>query len=580
MKKGLKKTQEFSKETERKGCKMNRRIFVSLLLAVTALVVSRTIPAEQYEIDPNNIVTVINTTDFIAQPRWDPSGQILAWLQLPALADDAFELWVSDLTKPGNEVLLVQDTELIRNSPIAWSPNGQFILYTHRKLQADPLLDRPSLGRASALTPDTVTDDFLRPSDFSDFSYTNDCWDVRDPSIALTTTGYKLIVSITSWCDFLVHSEGVFSMEIDDSGVPNLSTVTKILGSNNLFINPVLSPDGNTLLVEQPWTSTSRKLWLIEGIEAVISGSDQPVEDFDTDSRVHLLNPELTPTGSHFYATNPQSSQDGTLIYFDKDVTGTFDETDILGTIQGADFDVVVCNRADVVAGNPNPNVLASPDHQSALHSSGGGTRFAYTHIDLVTGVNLNLGTLKISTTVLVDQNGFAQEAIVFEDGSGMKLIIPAGTQLQNVTIPLDGLITISVYTPINPFVELSLAGISGVKLYRFFEPEGITFVPPSGSSVILILHYTDAEVEGLDEDTLGVFKISDSLTITVTIIARDPAKNLITLEITGFSMYVLSGPMIQPAPATSWLGQLILILGLLILALTRLPKKIRQSTH
>jgi len=122
--------------------------------------------AQEFEIDSSNIVTLITSTDsFIDHPRWDPTGQKIAWTLEYIIDPYPTELWVADLTNPGNEVRLVQDSEEVRDAPIAWSPNGQFILYTTLKLQADPLGDRSTIGRASSTTPDSVEDDFLRPSD-------------------------------------------------------------------------------------------------------------------------------------------------------------------------------------------------------------------------------------------------------------------------------------------------------------------------------------------------------------------------------------------------------------------------------
>jgi len=368
-----------------------------------------------------------------------------------------------------------------------------------------------------------------------------------------------------------VHSEGIWCMDIDDSANPDFGSAMKILATNDLLVNPVLSPDGDTLLVEQPWTSTNSRIWFIKDIADVLADTTLPVEDLESDPRVYLLNPDDS------YATDPQTSQDGSLIYYVKDVTLTLDLSDFDGTFYTSDFDVVVLKRSEIVANMPNENILPIPGHQFSLHASSGGTRFAFANFD-VTEAQLNLGSLIISATVMVDPSGITQEELTLVDGSGLRLVIPAGTLIQGITIPGDGLITLTIHTPITPFEELALANLAGVKLTREFGPSGITFDPPEGESVALTIHYTDAEVEGLDENELTLVEVTlvevDGIeTIPHTIIARDPAANTITAELTGFSLYAMSGNpiIIEGLPiATGALVLLILLLSLAAIGITR----------
>ncbi|MAF13386.1 MAG: hypothetical protein CMI53_00630 [Parcubacteria group bacterium] len=535
-------------------------------IAIVTLLLSNA-QAEDYAMDEGNKIQLLNVSLWLDQPSWDPTGQTLAWLQQESSGAWVFELWISDLTNPGNEVRFVQATEEIRNSPIAWSPNSQFILYTTKALQTNPLLDRPSIGRASAITPDTFDNGFIRPDDFG---FANDCYDVRDPSIVLTSSGYKLIVSIISWCDGPVYSEGIFAMDINDSAVPNLASVVKILNTSNLFVNSVLSPDGDTLLVEQPWTPTSRRLFAIEGIADVLSGSTQPITGIGANPLVHLLNPEDT------YATNPQASQDGSLIFYTVDITGTFDESDP-GTYASSDHDIAVVKREDAIVDIPNPRFLNSDGHQKALHSADGGTRFAFVDVNFTTGVSLNLGTLNISTTIFVDQSGVSAEEIILEDGSGLRLVLPAGTTIGGIAIPGDGLITITVYTPITPFQELALADLAGVKLTRLFGPNGITITPPQGSTATLTVRYTDAEILGLDESNLNIVEYGNGPPLTLTVVSRDLVNNTLTVEITGFSKFALADGFIRPPgvgmPISPW-SMAILILVIIVFSAVLIKQK------
>jgi hypothetical protein len=117
---------------------------------------------------------------------------------------------------------------------------------------------------------------------------------------------------------------------------------------------------------------------------------------------------------------------------------------------------------------------------------------------------------------------------------------VPSGT---TIDFPVGEEQEIQIWTPIDPATEPELpGGVNKIPVIREFGPEGTTFSSP----ITVTITYTDAQVAGLDEANLRVFRynpVTGKYNIPVTtIVDRDLENNTISFTVTSFSKYGLAG--------------------------------------
>jgi hypothetical protein len=499
---------------------------LTVLTALAVVLVSGIAFADpQYAIEDPTELSRVPGGEFL-NPRWNHSGNGLAYF-----LDSS--LYVCDPTDfAGTAIRLVEwlEADGSRIGDVygaAWSPDESSILFS--MFVAAEHGPATIVKCSSTVEDGAVTTGVLT---VSDLGFSGD-YGVRCPVICQTASGYKLLVTVLDW-QGVVRTEGVYQLDIDVDGNPNPASAVKIFDSEALVFNCQLSPDGDRLLVERPWSINTRQLYLVEGILDVVNEVTNPVTDLG-DARVHRVD-----AGGR-YVNYPQFSQDGNLVFWAEDVSGTFNEGDWINSWINADFDVVVATTESVLADSPQRYYINQAGNQGAFDSSrSGGTRLAF--VDFLTGgdTTLNLATLQISDVLLVDESGVVTETFVLRCGAGSTLTIPAGTVVSGIEIPVSGEITISLSTPITPLQEIALAIRGMVPIRRIFEPAGISFTPPEGEYITLAIGYTDAELGTTDESTLEVYKVVVDGLQAVVIIERDMDGNIITVSITGFSEYVV----------------------------------------
>ncbi len=310
-------------------------------------------------------------------------------------------------------------------------------------------------------------------------------------------------------------------------------------------------------------------VYLVNNLAAIIAAPKLPGTLISSLAPTSAADPNVvairTNEGVDNFAHVPLFSQDNTLTLFTEDWNNVFADDDFFATLALSDFDVML-SPAD---GSGTDIRFAEPGNQFISSVSTGGVRVLY-----ITGTGNNtalyMSSLEVETDVegddvsgqtlpLETENGVedvtlgdnaiqvpqnAPADIEIADGSGTVITLPPG---QVVDFPSGEPQTIVVSTPTDPVLEAQLppnAPVDAIPVVRQFEPEGAQFYPP----VVITISYTDAEIAGLDEDSLrpylyntvsGVFDIPVP---AADIVERNTTDNYIRFKTSHFSIYGLGG--------------------------------------
>ncbi|NUM25876.1 MAG: hypothetical protein HUU49_04660 [Candidatus Buchananbacteria bacterium] len=512
---------------------MKKTVLMAIIMMVGSFVANAT---NFITYDMGNETFLHRPTGGAFYPHWNHAADKLAYM------GNTNTVWTIDPTNVATAAQLMDSTHSIVWSPLAWSPNDEYVLFT------SSAGTRPTISKV-AVADGTVTQHILKASDLglSDADI-----GVRNPSVTIGSNGTYWMSFVT--VDFSVPeivNEGVYRIQIEADGTPIIATAQKLLGNFALFINPVLSPDGDNLLVEWPLTNTTRRLYLVKDLNS----ATLPITSFSG---------KVIPfTNGAFYVTSPQFSQDGTLIFYSEDINGAYSDLDPAGTIPLSDFEVILVKTSELLDGSPTtwtPVGMTLAGNQALVSASEGGTRLAY--IDTQTDHNgLNISTLAIEAVLALTEGGQLIDPLYLTDGAGTSLTLDTGTQISSAAkkspakaagktsevalMPKAGTATITMTTPITPVEEIQQPP-TGNLIRRDLGEDGLVFDPPG----TLVVKYTDAEIEGLDESTLSVITVNaDGTTEEATVISRDLANNMLTVQVVHFSEFVVAPPgsVIEP---------------------------------
>ncbi|MDZ4861670.1 MAG: PhoPQ-activated protein PqaA family protein [Candidatus Hydrogenedentes bacterium] len=317
---------------------------------------------------------------------------------------------------------------------------------------------------------------------------------------------------------------------------------------------PSVSPDGTSLTFADYHgvgalgvAPDLGDIYGVENLEAILAAPKLPATDISSLAPTSANDPDMIKirtAESENFAHTPAYSQDKSLIFFSEDWNNVFADDDYFPSFLLGDFDIMVANadgfEADVRLAEPGNQGLITPTH--------GGTRFTFIR-DIAAVPHLYMSTLEITVPMAGTQLGNNDILTVVpqtaSDASGTSLRVPAAT---TINYPNGADQEIAITTPIDPVSSPQLpAGIDAIPVVREFGPDGTTFSP----ALEVTISYTDAEVDGLDESTMRVFRFntgtgtfSDEIT---TIIDRDTVANTITFTLNSFSTYGLGAE--QGAP-------------------------------
>lgn len=272
-----------------------------------------------------------------------------------------------------------------------------------------------------------------------------------------------------------------------------------------------------------------------------------------------LADPRIVDLGVGGRITNFSSfSADGEAVFFSMDVIGSV--TNQFGAIDygAVDFDIAFApvNGSTPVSAFP----LVGDQIQAQISPNGG--RIAY--LDNFSGdwvlyvANVQTSASTGGSTVGENYgdagNDGVNDVVVTQstqinDVSQTTVTIPQGTVID---FPADAPQEILITTPTNPVQPAQLpAGVTGIPVTREFGPSGTQFYPP----IEIAITYTDAEIEGLDEATIRVFRYNadtdlfDQEVPESDIVVRDLANNRIVFRTAHFSVYGLGAGSTPSVP-------------------------------
>lgn len=312
---------------------------------------------------------------------------------------------------------------------------------------------------------------------------------------------------------------------------------------------PAVSPDG-TLVAFADYHGVGSlgvsgdlgDVYILKDVDEIIAAPKRPGTNISTlapTSRNDVRLVSIRSLESDNFAHTPVFSQDKSIVLFSEDWNNLFTDSAYLQSMQIADFDVMIANADGFEADQR----LQQAGNQMMPVPTRGGTRILYLR-DIGGVSHVMATTLEVSRAVGGTQLGnndvLVTEQQTAADGSGTSVLLAEGT---TVNFPNGEPQAIQIETPVNIVNPDQLPdAVDAIPVVRDFGPDGTTFNP----ALAVTVSYTDAEVQGLDEAHLKIFKfntVTSKFDIEITdIISRDTDKNTITFALTSFSTYGLGG--------------------------------------
>jgi hypothetical protein len=311
---------------------------------------------------------------------------------------------------------------------------------------------------------------------------------------------------------------------------------------------PSVSPDG-TLVTFADYRGASAidlpdtgNVYVLKNIQAILSAPLKPGTSISSLAPIDANDSNLIAVragDSDNFAHSPTFSQDNSLLFYEEDFNNVFANNRFFDTFPLGDFDIMISN-AD---GSGDDFRLAMPGNQAFTSSTPAGIRILYDG-DVAGMMHLFMSSIEVLTTVsgtdLGDNDVITTVPQEAEDGSGTVVTIPTAT---TINFPDGEVQQIQVLTPVNPVEPIQLPPeVEAIPVLRDFGPDGTTFNP----AITVTITYTDAEILGLNENALRVFRfnpVSGVYDDEVTEgIVRDPANNRISFSVDHFSVYGLGG--------------------------------------
>jgi hypothetical protein len=430
------------------------------------------------------------------------------------IATEQIAIFLVDVGEPSSWVRLSADIAELPDQPIYWTPDDLFLVTKGSRVP-------------------------LATGEFS--AHTVHGYSLEDISSTRLPSG--------NW--FLTDLAGdIVALPVLGNGDEDLARepaiVTDLAGVGVNASWPGIAHDGSVVTFADwhgsstPGVADLADVYLLDNLDTIITAPKRSGTDISTLAPTALNDPNIVSIRtdeSGNFAHAPYFSEDKSIIFYSEDWNNEFRDADFFGTLLLSDFDVMISN-AD---GSGDDVRLAAPGNQGGVIPTPGGTKLLYLK-DVAGVIHLYITTLEVATDVTgtdLGENDIEtttdQEA---SDASGTLVQIPSGT---TIDFPPSEPQEIQITTPIDPAQEPELPdGVDAIPVVRDFGPDDTSFDP----AVTVTITYTDAEVEGLDEATLRVFRFNPDtskydIEIT-TVVGRDTANNTISFTVTGFSKFGL----------------------------------------
>jgi PhoPQ-activated pathogenicity-related protein len=328
------------------------------------------------------------------------------------------------------------------------------------------------------------------------------------------------------------------------NGLEDLSRPPRIvaqLAPLGIFIkHAAISADGSTIAfdsIHSTGGADTGDVYTLRNVAAILAAPVQPSTIVSTLAATTLDDEilfRIRTSESDNFAGMPWLSADGSLVYFSEDYANAYSSSQPLSTYINFDFDVMVSN-ADGTEADTRINV---PGCQTFAAFTRTGARCVCSQA-YPDGLRLYTAPLRTTTASfsgnipVIDYTPPNCLKPYTSDGSAT-LNLAAGTS-PNFT---GGTQAISIEAPVAPPDPASIP-LTKMPLVRTLGPSDTTF---NGGTPTLVFKYTDAEVAGLNEATLTVYRLNtgsgmfEPVGLTGTV--RDAAKNTIEIPVTTLGTY------------------------------------------
>ncbi len=487
-------------------------------------------------------------------PAINPTGGTVAFwtASYDALDQATLALFLVDIGNPSSWRRLTVD-QSFGPEPISWTPNSASIFTGSRRV-------------------DVATGQIENTSVQFGFP-------VRDVSITPVNEGY-LGIALLNFSNFNDPPNSIASARLTASGTvggdPNVPQGSILTIPSGQQITGLAVSRGATALAFAVQESASTNcgvdsdhtnLYVVEDILEILTNPGTQINSL-TDPRVVPIRVSPGASPEFVYLAGDSFSEDGGLIFYSEDFAAVYSECDPLGTLENADFDIMLSNAS----GADLPNTLDGDlrltlaGNQRISDASAGGLRlliegagtntFGHSEIFISTLVFASqvAGTDVSNTLINADTDGdsipdtpltLGDNAIQLGapasvgDASGTNVLLPAGTYID---FPSGAPHEISIRTPVEPIDPGLLPPgdpVASLALVRDFGPDGTYFYPP----VQVTIHYTDDELSGNSENGIAVFlfntgtnefeRIPDEFVIDI-----DANQNTVTFLAQHFSVF------------------------------------------
>jgi hypothetical protein len=311
---------------------------------------------------------------------------------------------------------------------------------------------------------------------------------------------------------------------------------------------PCISPDGTTLTFADyhgfagPEGPDAADVYVLKNIPQILAAPLKPGTNISSLAPTSASDSNVVAimtSESSLFAHIPTFSQDKSLVIYAQDYNNIFQNSRFFSTFPYSDMDIMISNSD----GSGGDYRLEQPGNQGFPSSTAGGIRIVFVSAAPSGAMHLFMSSIEVVTQVagtsLPNNDVVTTAPQEATDGSGTTVTVPADT---TIDFPDGAPQEIQVLTPVNPVEPVQLPpDVVAIPVLRDFGPDGTQFNP----AITVTISYTDAEVEGLDENALRVFRFNPATQLyddeVTTGIVRDTVNNRISFSVDHFSTYGLA---------------------------------------
>jgi hypothetical protein len=426
--------------------------------------------------------------------------------------------------RPSSWLRLTTDQDAAATGPIVWTPDDQALIVGKSRLAL------PAAGQTSPFQDITLHGLAAKVLSATDM-YTNNY------AAALVNGNIALLPILPTGFEDLSR-QPVF--------------VTNFAAGTVQIQNVNISGDGSTLAFDDVHAGAQRDTGDVYSLHnlATIRGASKLAGNISSLAPTTLNNDNLFSIRgieSDNFAFKPYLSDDGTRAYYSEDWSNTYKGDATVTNLFKTQFDPMVSysdgTEADARLADPTGTVI----NQVYAAFTRGGTRALYTQ-PTADMPHLMVAPIRVSTLASTGLTDLAMKSAMdvyslqqFDSDGSATVNVPAGVDV----VFVDANQKISIETPVVPELYGRIpVGVADLPVVRVVSPSTATI---ANGYAQLVLRYSDAEIGGLDESKLKVYRLDGAANVYRPVdaanVVLDMQTNTFKVNITNFGTYAIGGP-------------------------------------